>query len=307
MVGWKRPVDWLCRWQNPFWKQIATVLFPRVFFNRIIEAQKGFGPFCVLSFDCDFPRDIEVFPQLIALLKRYGFIASFASVGQWVRKYPDKHRLLIDSGHELVNHTETHPNLYHADYDYARGEGLSRHSFNEISPAGRKEEIERCHATFEELLGYIPRGFRSPHFGALRVDDLYGILTELGYSFSSSVLAADQQGLGLPYRTREMVWEFPLSPCPEHPFGVFDSWHSLGKHRASHKKTGEVTGLFAILAEVVERDGGFINVYFDPREIFDSGELEGILRVLKEREIRVVDYGTLVEHLNARSSYIDPD
>ncbi|MBN98109.1 MAG: hypothetical protein CME16_02495 [Gemmatimonadetes bacterium] len=291
-----RLAKWVGRSQSTMLKRGAAAFFPRTFFKEVMAGQKGFGPFCTLSFDCDFPRDIEVLPQLIKLLEDYGCRASFACIGRWVREFPDEHRALVAAGHELVNHTETHPNLFHPDYDYACVEGLSRRRFNQLTPSERREEIEQCHLTFAQILDYIPRGFRTPHFGHLHVEDVYPMLRDLGYLFSSSVLASGPVG-GVPFKTSAEVWEFPVSPCPDHPFGVFDSWHSLGKHRGAHRKPGELAGLFAILGEQVERQGGYVNVYLDPRAAIDSGELQGMLQYLSNSNIEVLDYGLLVERL----------
>lgn len=268
-----------------------------------MERQRGFEPYCTLSFDCDFPRDIEVLPQLADVLERAGYSASFACIGQWVRRFPDPHRRLVAGGHELINHTETHPNLYHPDYAYAREEGLSREKFNTLTREERKAEIARCHQTFVEVLDYVPAGFRTPHFGVLHVDDVYAILGELGYAFSSSLLAAGPRG-GTPFRIDENIWEFPVSPCPLHPFGVFDSWHSLGKNRPAHCRPGELTTLFARLGDRVEENGGYVNVYFDPREALESGELQGILQQLQRRRIEVGTYGDLLERLQCREGTV---
>ena len=149
-----------------------------------------------------------------------------------MRQYPGQHQVLVSAGHEIVNHTETHPNLFHADYDYANNASLSKLRFNEISLAEREQEVELCHKTVEEVLSYTPRGFRTPHFGHLHVNDVYGMLKRLGYTYSSSVVACHSSNGGFPHLTSSGVWEFPLSPCPDHPFGVLDSWHSLGKRGA---------------------------------------------------------------------------
>ncbi|MEE3258807.1 MAG: polysaccharide deacetylase family protein [Candidatus Latescibacterota bacterium] len=277
-------------------RKVAALVFPRYFFRRIMGGRPGSGcPYCIVSFDCDFPRDVEALPRLLPLLQRYGIRASFACIGQWVRRYPDEHRLLVEAGYEILNHTETHPNLYHPDYDYARADGLSRTPFNRIGPRQRREEIERGHATLAEILGVEPVGFRTPHFGALHVDDVYGPLVELGYRFSSSVMAAERGGA--PYRTGEGLWEIPVSPCPLHPCGVFDSWHALGKRGASHCGPGELADLFAVLADAAAGGCGLVNVYFDPKDVLESGELERVLAALAERDIELVDYAGLVDAL----------
>jgi hypothetical protein len=270
---------------------------PGYFFRRIMAVGQGTGSYCVISFDCDFPRDIAALPELVPLLQRYNIPASFACIGQWVRQFPAEHKLLVDAGFEIINHTETHPNLYHPDYDYARDDGLSREKFNQVSPERRRSEIERGHETIVEVLGVEPVGFRTPHFGALHVNDIYAPLAAMGYSFSSSVLAAERGGA--PYSTPEGVWEIPVSPCPLHPFGVFDSWHSLSKQGASHACQGELAVLFARLLDVVTENGGLANVYFDPKDVFESGELERILQIVDDCAIEVVDYDGLMRMLQS--------
>ena len=293
----KNLINRLVRSRKVALRQIVSVVFPRLCFNAVMEEQKGFGPFCTLSFDCDFPRDIKSLPQLIALLERYKFTASFACIGRWIREFPEAHRSLVAAGHELINHTETHPNLFHPEYEYACREDYSSRRFNQISFGERAREIERCNETCNEVLDYQPIGFRAPHFGVLHVDDVYAVLRNLGYAFSSSTLAAASPGRGIPFKTPENVWEFPVSPCPEHPFGVFDSWHSLGKHGATHRGEGELSGLFAVMGETVQREGGYINVYFDPWEGLESGELERILEYLRHNSIPVLVYGALFQKL----------
>lgn len=281
-------------------RQAAALAWPGFFFRRVMATQRGIGPYLVISFDCDFPRDVEVLPQLVALLQRYRVQASFACIGQWVRRYPDEHRTLVEAGCEIVNHTETHPNLYHPDYEYARLDGLKRTPFNQLEPAQRREEIERGHATIAEILGAEPVGFRTPHFGVLHVDDVYLPLTELGYRFSSSVMAAERGGV--PYRTAEGLWEIPVSPCPLHPCGVFDSWHSMSKHGASHSGQGEMARLFATLVDAAVQDGGLVNVYFDPKDVLESGELERMLEILDHRALETVDYAGLIGVIEGAST-----
>lgn len=283
----------------PHLKQAATVLFPDASFEAIMEAQQGFGPFCTLSFDCDFPRDVEALPQVAGLLGNYGFPASFACIGQWVRRFPREHRCLVEAGCELLNHTHTHPNLYHPDYAYARGPELSRKRFDLLVPRERRQEMELGHVTFVEVLGYAPTGFRTPHFGVLHTEDVYPMLRSLNYRFSSSVIAGASPSSGVPYQTPSGIWEFPLSPCPAHPFGVFDSWHSLGKRDGAHARPGELTALFVRLCEQVQGRGGYVNIYLDPRDSLDSGELRRMLDYLRGSGLVVLTYGALMERMLA--------
>jgi hypothetical protein len=136
----------------------------------------------------------------------------------------------------------------------------------------------------------------------MRVPEVYSLLAELGYRFSTSVLAAGSDSQGLPYRHPDGVWEIPLSPCPAHPLGVFDSWHAIGKRSAAHGGPGELSALFARLCDQVVAVGGYANVYLDPKDAMDSGELERMLTVLKGHDLRVVTYQDLLGELEPQES-----
>jgi peptidoglycan/xylan/chitin deacetylase (PgdA/CDA1 family) len=276
------------------------VLFPQGCFKAIMARQSGWAPGVTLSFDCDFPRDIEVLPRLLQLLEQYGYLASFACIGQWIKAFPQIHRQLVAAGHEILNHTNTHPNLYHPDYAYARVPGLNRARFNELEAKAKRTEILHCHETCVELLDYKPIGFRTPHFGVLHSEEVYPVLTDLGYSFSSSTMAADTAD-GLPWCRSDGIWEFPLSPCPHHPFGVFDSWHSLGKKHPAHAAPGAFNGLFEMLIGLVQQNGGYANIYFDPFAVMETGAMEEVLQSVQASGLPVWRYGDLLQQLKGPS------
>ena len=62
-----------------------------------------------LTFD-DGPNP-ALTPQLLALLERHSVRATFFLVGRWARACPGLVREIAARGHEIGNHTETHPNL----------------------------------------------------------------------------------------------------------------------------------------------------------------------------------------------------
>ena len=47
--------------------------------------------------------------QLISILKEYDAPATFFVVGSWVDKYPESVKQLSDAGHQVQNHSNTHP------------------------------------------------------------------------------------------------------------------------------------------------------------------------------------------------------
>lgn len=87
-------------------------------------------------------------PRILEILARYKVPATFFMVGQNVLNYPDAARQVILEGHEVGNHTFTHPHL--AD--------LNEHAI--------MDEIGRCEDALEELCEYRPHLLRTPQ-GAL--------------------------------------------------------------------------------------------------------------------------------------------
>ena len=99
-----------------------------------------------ITFD-DGPHPILT-PKILEILARYHVPATFFMVGQNVLNYPEAARAVIDAGHEVGNHTFTHPHI-------AR-----------LSEQTIFEEIGRCEDALEELCEYRPHILRTPQ-GAL--------------------------------------------------------------------------------------------------------------------------------------------
>ena len=60
-----------------------------------------------LSFDAAWGNDDT--ETLINILKEYDAKATFFVVGAWVDKYPESVKQLSDAGHQVMNHSNTHP------------------------------------------------------------------------------------------------------------------------------------------------------------------------------------------------------
>ena len=99
-----------------------------------------------LTFD-DGPHP-SLTPKILQILAKYGVPATFFMVGQNVLNYPDAARAVIEAGHEVGNHTFTHPHLAN----------LNEHAI--------MEEIGKCEDALEELCEYRPHLLRTPQ-GAL--------------------------------------------------------------------------------------------------------------------------------------------
>lgn len=96
-----------------------------------------------ISFDAAWGNDDT--EQLIAILKEYNVPATFFVVGAWVDKYPESVKALSDAGHQIQNHSNTHPNMPQ----------LSREQI--------KNEIECCNEKIKNITGICPTLFRPPY------------------------------------------------------------------------------------------------------------------------------------------------
>ncbi len=85
-------------------------------------------------------------PALLDLLDRYHVKAIFFMIGEKVRAHPDLAREVIRRGHEIGNHTLTHPQA----------------SFWSAGPWRTLREIAGCQQVIEEATGVRPRWFRAP-------------------------------------------------------------------------------------------------------------------------------------------------
>ena len=100
-----------------------------------------------LTFD-DGPNDPHTL-RLLDILAAHQAKATFFLIGKYVRQRPEIARAILAAGHEIGNHTYSHPNLIFAS-------------------AGRlRQELEDCGKTLEDALGSPVRLFRPP-FGGRR-------------------------------------------------------------------------------------------------------------------------------------------
>jgi peptidoglycan/xylan/chitin deacetylase (PgdA/CDA1 family) len=95
-----------------------------------------------LTFD-DGPG--EDTPQVLEILKLAGVRSTFFLCGSNVARYPDLARRIAEEGHEIGNHTYSHPRL------------LGR------SPGKMLWEIDRAQRVIEHYTGCKPQWFRPPY------------------------------------------------------------------------------------------------------------------------------------------------
>lgn len=96
-----------------------------------------------ISFDAAWGN--EDTQLLIDILEKYHVPATFFVVGEWVDKYPESVRALSKAGHDIMNHSDTHPYLTQCSVDRM------------IS------EIKQCNSKIEKITGVCPTLIRCPY------------------------------------------------------------------------------------------------------------------------------------------------
>lgn len=96
-----------------------------------------------ISFDAAWGN--EDTQQLIDILEQYQVKATFFVVGEWVDKYPESVKALSDAGHEVMNHSNTHPHM------------------NQMSREEVIADVEACNDKIESVTGVRPTLIRPPY------------------------------------------------------------------------------------------------------------------------------------------------
>jgi len=265
----------------------VTILFSRQFFKALYgsaDYPQGFNNKATISFDCDYSADVEALPKLLELLSSYEVKSSFACVGKLIEKYPAEHSLIIEDGHEIINHTYTHP---------PNEEMKSQRKFHELNCAELEDEVGKCHKVCNDVLGYEPIGFRIPHFAAQYTDRIYGILAEKGYAYSTSLLAVKSPSLSLPCYI-DGILEFPVSTCPSHPFQAFDTYHAFRSRLTSHRDEADFFDSLNYLVRFNHERGWYTNIYLDPMDVIKLKDFGRFLEYIKDSRISVRTYRDLM-------------
>ncbi len=113
--------------------------------NRDLPIYSVERPNKVVSLTFDAAWGNEDTQTLIDILARYNIRATFFVVGSWAEKYPESVRALAEAGHEVMNHSDTHPHM------------------TALSEAQMREELQACDDKVEALTGVRPILFRPPY------------------------------------------------------------------------------------------------------------------------------------------------
>lgn len=96
-----------------------------------------------ISFDAAWGNDDT--QTLIDILAEYDVPATFFVVGAWVDKYPESVKALSDAGHQIQNHSNTHPYM------------------TQLSKEQMQNEIKACNEKIAAVTGKTPTLLRPPY------------------------------------------------------------------------------------------------------------------------------------------------
>ncbi|MGC9114295.1 MAG: polysaccharide deacetylase family protein [Candidatus Micrarchaeia archaeon] len=227
-----------------------------------------------LSFDVELTADTDSLPRILELLNSYSLKATFASIGMLIEKQPRKYAQVLEAGHEIMNHSYSHPD---------NPETAPNRFFNKLSQKEQFEEVQKFDEVCKKLLDYQPKGFRTPHYAVLHTDYVYEILKQLNYSYSSSV-SVWRAKRSLPFFNEFGFLELPTAVCPKHFMTVFDSWHTVARANAPHTKPGEFLALFKKVFDYGLKYGAYSCYYFDPRSVVALKDFEQSLEFLSQNK-----------------------
>lgn len=116
---------------------------------------RKFFPYIILTWGNE---DTE---ELINIMKKYNVKTTFFVVGGWVDKYPESVKQLFDAGHEIMNHSNTHPHM------------------TQISKEEMIKEAEACDEKIQKITNVKPILFRAP-YGDYN-NEVVGTMRETGH------------------------------------------------------------------------------------------------------------------------------
>lgn len=117
-------------------------------------------PYIAMTFD-DGPHPQNT-PRLLDMLRERNIKATFYVIGKSVNRYPQITRRIVAEGHEIGNHTWSHPNL------------------TKLSDSTVRMELNKTRDAIVAACGVQPRTMRPP-YGALRSSQRAWIYREYGY------------------------------------------------------------------------------------------------------------------------------
>lgn len=240
-------------------------------------------PVLALSFDLDYQADTDALMPLLDLLDEAGLKATFFCIGRLVEDDPAPYAEATLRGHEIANHTWSHPDNPVLNPD---------REFWHLSEAEMIEEIERAQEVLAVVSGRRPVGFRSPHFkDAFPLRAALRAFPEITYASSSLATrcpcptpftpedAPTHGELSLCFPKcgpSEDLLMIPLTACPGVRWSPFSSYLSIRRPANPAKGAGlhDLPTFEKLWQRMLAgaRPHSFASVYFDPLDVMRDTE-----------------------------------
>lgn len=108
---------------------------------------------------------------------------TFFMVGEWVDKYPEAVKKIYEEGHEIGNHSNTHPHV------------------NKLTYEQNLEEIEKCSQKIEQITGEKPTLYRAPY------GEYNDTVVKVGFENEYYVIQWNKDTLDYQALTGEQMWK----------------------------------------------------------------------------------------------------
>ncbi|MBS4980547.1 MAG: polysaccharide deacetylase family protein [Lachnospiraceae bacterium] len=144
-----------------------------------------------LTFECAW--DHSSLNEILGALEAYHVRAAFFVTGDWVKRYPEDVRRIVQGGHDIGNHSATHRNLAQMEKE-------------EIV-----QELKETHQEVKKLMGKDMKFFRPP-YGAFN-DTVILTAKEAGYlTVMGNIDSMDWKDYGAETIIRTVMEEKELKP-----------------------------------------------------------------------------------------------
>ncbi|WP_017753806.1 polysaccharide deacetylase family protein [Calidifontibacillus oryziterrae] len=127
-------------------KLVYKEVSPKITLNDLPPAPiyRGHPEKRMVSFLINVAWGNEYIPSMLKILEKHGVTATFFLEGQWVKKYPDVAKMIVDAGHELGNHAYSHPDM------------------KKLTSQSIREEIVKTNEIIKATTGITPVWFGPP-------------------------------------------------------------------------------------------------------------------------------------------------
>ena len=194
----------------------------------MLNAVQTTRPRLALTFD-DGPHPQNT-PWLLDILAQYRARATFYVIGQNARRYPEIMRRIVAEGHEIGNHSYTHPMLSH------------------LGDQGVLREIDRTQQVVWDTVGAVPVTMRPP-YGAFSTRQMHMLFDQR--NLSTVVWSVDPQD-----------WRRPgVETIANHVLGSVFPGAIVLMHDGGGERTQSVAALEIVLRELSARGYSFYNIF----------------------------------------------